>query len=476
MSFQEPTPVRGWRLDKVVLMTTFVLIRFFLKKYKNIVVLLSTALLLCIFSIIIFQQFLKMSGEELIESWLKAESTTLQQGNLLSAVSRAQGLVLAGNLVTEIQLKKIENEKWINLIDFGNIKASWQKTPDIPGKIQWTRIGFFSWAANYTFLTGDSTTIQFIFYSARLVLVFWIYLGIISLFVFISALLITKIERQNSIEREIILRKAIENLISDKLVPDILKLKVPKLVEHWQSFKNLLDRHKEQETKARAAILAANIAKQVAHDIRSPISVLNLILRSLTASDENKAQINTALKRINDIANNLLVPQDKKIEKIENQNQILVMPNQKVFILIKPVIRSIVAEKKIEFQNKNIEFLFKDDEDFDAYTSLTTEILSRVLSNALNNSVDAIDNVGKITISIRGYSKYNYIVIIDNGKGIPKDILPKIGTSGITYGKQNGNGIGLHFIKSSIEEIGGSVDIQSRENFGTMLTLKIPSS
>lgn len=449
------------------------LLKIFEKMNKYVRVLLLSGMLLCLFSIIVFQQFLKMSGEELIESWLKAEATSIQQGNLLSSVSRAQGLVLIGNLVTKIQVKKFDNDKVIELMSFGNDNTPWQKTSKSIGRIEWNRIGIFTWVASYTFQSNSDTTIQFVFYSSRLVLIFWMYLGTISLLLFVSSFLVSKIEQQNSIEREVILRQAIENLISDKLIPDLLKIKVPKLIEHWESFKELLNRQKEQETKERAAILASNIAKQVAHDIRSPISVLNLSLRSLRTFEENKPQIDNALERINDIANNLLKPQDKKIE---SQSQILIEPAQKAFILIKPVIKSIIAEKKIEFHNKNIQFFFEEEDTLDIYTSLSVEILSRILSNALNNSVEAIENTGRITISVRAYTQFNYIVITDNGKGIPSDVLAEIGSAGRTYGKKGGNGIGLYFIKSSIEKIGGSLDIQSRENFGTMVTLKIPNS
>ena len=438
-------------------------------------VLLFTGLLLSFFSIFIFQQFLKITAEEVIESWLKAESTTLQQGNLLYAVTRTQGLALAGNFVTEIHLKKNDHGKLIDLIDFGSNQIPWQKNTGSPGKIQWIHVGLFSWSASYNFPSDENITIQFVFYSTRAVLVFFIYLGIISLLLLISSFLITQIERKNAIEREFILREAIENLIEDKSIPYILRLKVPKLIEYWQSFKDLLKQHTEQETKNQAAILVSKIAKQVAHDIRSPISVLNIVIKTISISEEKRSCILSAVQRINNIADNLLNQERLQIQS-GTSTPISLEKKQTIITTIQPTVRTIITEKRVELHNRpNVQITFEEEsESFLAYTEVSEDILCRMLSNTINNAIEAIDRSGEIKISVRSYENYNCIVVTDNGKGIPKDTLSKLGKEGFTFGKPNGNGLGLHFIKVSIEKVGGRLEIQSRENFGTMVTLMFP--
>ena len=69
------------------------------------------------------------------------------------------------------------------------------------------------------------------------------------------------------------------------------------------------------------------------------------------------------------------------------------------------------------------------------------------------------------------YGKKIVLYLKDSGKGIPADVLHKIGQQGFTSGKQNGNGLGLFFAHSKIKEWGGALDISSNPELGTMVTV-----
>ena len=102
--------------------------------------------------------------------------------------------------------------------------------------------------------------------------------------------------------------------------------------------------------------------------------------------------------------------------------------------------------------------------------------LERIFCNLINNSIESfLDNSGNITIRVAGYSEQVVIVIQDNGVGIQQDILTKLGGSEITSGKENGNGLGIYHAKKSIDEVGGTFEIQSRVGLGTMITIKLPA-
>ncbi len=60
-----------------------------------------------------------------------------------------------------------------------------------------------------------------------------------------------------------------------------------------------------------------------------------------------------------------------------------------------------------------------------------------------------------ITKKIGKQSVKAVITIKDNGKGIPQSILTKLGEWEATFGKENSKGLGLHYAKSELEEIGG---------------------
>jgi signal transduction histidine kinase len=74
-----------------------------------------------------------------------------------------------------------------------------------------------------------------------------------------------------------------------------------------------------------------------------------------------------------------------------------------------------------------------------------------VIENVCKNAVDAMDNVGSITIRIGRSSKGKAIIdIIDTGKGIPKKQFRKVFEPGFTT-KKRGWGLGLTLVKRIVE-------------------------
>ncbi len=104
--------------------------------------------------------------------------------------------------------------------------------------------------------------------------------------------------------------------------------------------------------------------------------------------------------------------------------------------------------------------------------------IGQVLVNILSNSIDFCEDGSTLTIEmVRGDERDNPIQlkIIDNGPGIPENVLPKIFDPFFTT-KEVGKGVGLGMSISYklMEECGGSIDVTSKENKGTTVTLVIP--
>jgi len=68
------------------------------------------------------------------------------------------------------------------------------------------------------------------------------------------------------------------------------------------------------------------------------------------------------------------------------------------------------------------------------------------------------------------------ISLIDSGKGIPKDVIEKIGRKGFSFNKENGHGLGIYHAKKIAENAGGSLRILSREGTGTIVSFMLPIS
>lgn len=108
-----------------------------------------------------------------------------------------------------------------------------------------------------------------------------------------------------------------------------------------------------------------------------------------------------------------------------------------------------------------------------------------MLSNLINNAVEALlEDTGRVDINIHERQNRILIEVKDNGRGIPSEILGKLGTSGVTHGKvgtESGNGLGFAHAKESIERFGGAIEIASitkgkLECSGTKVTIILPKA
>lgn len=98
-----------------------------------------------------------------------------------------------------------------------------------------------------------------------------------------------------------------------------------------------------------------------------------------------------------------------------------------------------------------------------------------MLSNLINNSVEAISEKGEIVLALRSQNADGFDIIIkDTGAGIPSSILDRLGREKVESTKRNvegGHGVGLFHSRRTIEALGGSMQIQSKVGMGTLITL-----
>ena len=66
------------------------------------------------------------------------------------------------------------------------------------------------------------------------------------------------------------------------------------------------------------------------------------------------------------------------------------------------------------------------------------------------------------------------ITIKDTGKGVPPELIAKLGIRGNTFHKKGGSGLGLAHAKETLESFGGTLQIESKIGVGTTLTLLLP--
>ncbi len=213
-----------------------------------------------------------------------------------------------------------------------------------------------------------------------------------------------------------------------------------------------------------------NLTAQVAHDIRSPLAALKVMGEFLQeVPEEKRLLIRSAVQRIEDIANDLA-------GKKQQENTAQTGAEKTSVYLLSSIIDTLVSEKRLQFRSRiNVNIRAElDQQSYGLFTRLPLYQFKRVLSNLINNAVEAFEDCGDIVVAVQNAGDNIVITVTDNGKGIPADILPRLMQRGATFGKTHGKGLGLNHARETIENLGGKLVIESIVGQGTKVLISLP--
>jgi signal transduction histidine kinase len=251
------------------------------------------------------------------------------------------------------------------------------------------------------------------------------------------------------------------------------------------AYRNMLLRLKTQSARLEAEIAYANeltsLSRRLAHDIRSPLSALNMLASEAAGLEtERREIIASVVAKINGIANDLLY----KKQTLSNELKVSTTPqlefvNSNCEIL--PEIEMLVKEKSIEFQNNPlVKIILQPSSCHKGIRgAISPKEISRILSNLINNSVEAIVDDGSIYLEVSERNAMISIAITDFGRGIPEHILEDLRKGPISYGKTgetSGSGIGIFSADEVLSANGGNIQITSKLGVGTKVIISIPSA
>jgi signal transduction histidine kinase/FixJ family two-component response regulator len=213
------------------------------------------------------------------------------------------------------------------------------------------------------------------------------------------------------------------------------------------------------------------LARQVAHDIRSPLAALTVAAEhSKELQEGDRDIITSATGRIRDIANDLIFKTKSK-DKASPQEH-----TQPSVQLLSGLVEGIISEKRTEYRHLldvEIDFV-QNAKAYGVFASVVAGDLKRIISNLVNNSVEALVQKGKILISIQTEAESARIDVCDNGPGIPKEVLKNLGKKGVTFGKSGGSGLGLFHAVETVRTWKGSLSLSNLSTGGALATLLVP--
>ena len=231
------------------------------------------------------------------------------------------------------------------------------------------------------------------------------------------------------------------------------------------------------EIKLRLQEELYRIARDVSHDIMSPVTALGafqyLVTNKLT---EKENEILDSLKRsINDIVGKIM-EKYKEIKDIDYTKAINIAKRreqkEEEKINLNLSMKEVIERKKYEYSKKSVEIKYEEKEKL-VFIKGERREFERMMSNIINNGIESVEGKkADIEISYEVKEEVVEMRVKDNGKGMPKEMAEKlmkgeeIGTT-----KKEGHGIGTQQIISTIKAMNGQLKIESKENVGTEFIL-----
>ncbi|MEK6645663.1 MAG: ATP-binding protein [Candidatus Firestonebacteria bacterium] len=249
-------------------------------------------------------------------------------------------------------------------------------------------------------------------------------------------------------------------LISEKEKKD--KKALDKL---YKEMKNTQEKLIQSEKMVAIGKLAAGIA----HEINNPLDGIQNCVRAIIENPKNTELINRYL---------LLVQEG--LIRIENTVQRLLdfaKPHSKLFrnVHINEILKKTIA--LVEENLKITRIILKKHFSSASEIFADPEALNQVFLNIILNSIDAILEGGKISITTVSNIDAMIISISDTGCGIPKENLDKIFDPFFTTKKiGKGTGLGLAISLGIIKEHSGSITVESELSKGSKFTIILPKN
>lgn len=231
------------------------------------------------------------------------------------------------------------------------------------------------------------------------------------------------------------------------------------------------------ELENSAAQLASNereaawreMAKQVAHEIKNPLTPMRLTVQSFQRKfDANDPEIH---KKMSEYSNTLIQQIDTMSSIASAFSTYAQMPAQQDETL------NVVKITKLALDIFNEDYIEFSSEEKEIIANFDRTQLIRVVTNLIKNSIQAI-NEGqpenpKIEVKVFSENKNVCITVLDNGIGVANENIEKVFEPKFTT-KTSGMGLGLAMVKKIVETYEGSISFKTSNKKGTTFKVTFP--
>ncbi|MCV0400866.1 MAG: HAMP domain-containing histidine kinase [Nitrosopumilus sp.] len=233
-----------------------------------------------------------------------------------------------------------------------------------------------------------------------------------------------------------------------------------KLLKQNENLMSIVESKSNELVKSERLATIGTMASRVAHDLKNPLTIMHTYAEILTPQILSKLDSKDKEKWLR--LQNSIFDMGRIIEDVldfARTTEIKKTPSSFLNIL-KLAMNHVKFSYGITINLPENDFSINCD----------PRKIEGVLSNMLNNSVQALDGGGEINVEATSDSKFLIIQIKDSGPGIADENLDKIFEPMFTT-KTTGTGLGLVICKSIVEQHGGTISVSNKP---TTFTITLP--
>ncbi len=239
---------------------------------------------------------------------------------------------------------------------------------------------------------------------------------------------------------------------------------IGELVSDYNLMLEKLEASKEALAQSQKETAWKEIARQVAHEIKNPLTPMRLKLQQVMRKLDDTSSENSKM------LSSLLIQIDTLSEIADSFSAFAQMPapnNENLNV------SSLVEEACDLYSSKDVTIHRDIEPDLEVFADV--KLLNRVLNNLILNGIQAHSegDIAVMNISVLSEGKKVRIEVRDSGTGISEEFKHKVFTPYFST-KEKGSGIGLAVAKKGIEQAGGSIWFESELGKGTTFTILLP--
>jgi len=239
------------------------------------------------------------------------------------------------------------------------------------------------------------------------------------------------------------------------------------LVESYNKMVEMLNDSVKKLSKSNKEQAWREMAKQVAHEIKNPLTPMRLSIQSFQRNfDKNDSEFKS---RLDEFSKTLIQQIDTMSTIASAFSNFAEMPAQQGEKI------NIIETTKLALKIFKENYIVFSSEFEDLQVRIDRTQMVRIITNLIKNALEACELIKepKVQVIIEKKKKEVLISVIDNGEGISKELKNKIFEPKFTT-KTSGMGLGLGMVKNLVDSYDGRISVRSKIDSGTTFSIAFP--